>query len=195
MVVDQKPKYVGMNVDEIIQQWKEKAELASQEGTAIHALCERFPEKGCWGWLPITYRVLMMGKQIEKLFTKLLERFELIEAEKLVFSPKLNLAGQVDLLMHDPKTNDLIILDFKTNAKITDEDSAFGNMLAPIDHLKNCDVVKYGLQLSLYEMIVESESFFPGFSGCRKSIIHIGESFGKVVKVGDDKEEIECLIL
>lgn len=195
MVDTKNKKYVGMTVEQIQQQWKEKAEIASQEGTAIHALCERFPEKGCWGWVPMTYSVLMMSKQIEKLFPKLLERFKLIEAEKIVFSPEMGLAGQIDLLMFDERTNQGILLDFKTNAKITDETSAFGNMLEPLDHLKNADTVKYGLQLGLYEKMLENEGYYPEFTGYRKSLIHIGGASGKVVKVDDYKNEIEMVML
>ena len=195
MIDKQKPKYAGMTVDEIQYQWKEKAELSSIEGTELHALCERWPNKGCWGWLPKTYRLLKMGKQIDKLFPKLLERFKIIAAEKLVFSPSMGLAGQIDLLMADNAAQQGIIIDWKTNDKITDEDSAFGNMLKPLEHLKNCDVVKYGLQLGLYEKILIDEKYYPKFDGYRKALVHVRESFGKVVKVNNYDEEIECLML
>jgi ATP-dependent exoDNAse (exonuclease V) beta subunit len=194
MIDKKKPKYAGMTVDEIQYQWKEKAELASLEGTELHALCERWPDKGCWGWLPKTYRLLKMGKQVDKLFPKLLERFRLVAAEQIVFSPNMGVAGQVDLIMADDATNKGIIIDWKTNSKITDEEGAFGTMLAPIDHLKNCDVVKYGLQLGLYEKILVDEKYYPEFDGYRKALVHVKESFGKVVKVGNYAEEIECLI-
>lgn len=195
MIDKKKPKYIGMTVDEIQYQWQEKAALASMEGTKLHALLERWPEKGCWGWLPKTYRLLKMGKQVDKLFPKLLERFRLVAAEKIVFSPSMGLAGQIDLLMADDAVQQGIIIDWKTNNKITDEEGAFGNMLEPIEHLKNCDVVKYGLQLGLYEKILVDEKYYPEFKGYRKALVHVRESFGKVVKVDNYVEEIECLML
>ena len=71
MIDKKKPKYAGMTVDEIQYQWKEKAVLSSMEGTELHVLCERWPDKGRWGWLPKTYRLLKMGKQIIGLNTVL----------------------------------------------------------------------------------------------------------------------------
>ena len=193
MIDKKKPKYVGMTVDEIQYQWKEKAALSSMEGTELHVLCERWPEKGCWGWHPKTYRLLKMSKQIDKLFPKLFKRFRLVAAEKLVFSPSMGLAGQVDLIMADNKTQQGIIIDWKSNDKITDETSAFGNLLPPIEHLKDADTVKYGLQLGLYEKILIDENYYPEFKGYRKALVHVKESFGKVVKVDNYDEEIECL--
>ncbi len=194
-MVDNKNKnYIGMTVDEIQFQWKEKAELASSEGTSLHDYCENWPKTQGWGFHPKTHRVFEMTKQVNKMFPKLLERFRIVAAESIVFSPKMGVAGQVDLILADDKTKEGIILDWKTNSKITDESSAFGNMLVPIEHLKNADVVKYGLQLGLYEKILIDENFYPEFKGYRKSLIHIQESFGKVVKVKNYQDEIERIL-
>ena len=95
MVDKKKPAYAGMTADEIQYQWREKADLASMEGTALHSYLEQWPEKKGFGFVPPTYRVLMMGKQVDKMFPKLLERFKLIAAEQIVFSAELGLAGQV----------------------------------------------------------------------------------------------------
>ena len=195
MVDKKNPQYIGMCALEIIHQWEKKAELASFEGTELHSLLERWPEKGCWGWHPKTYRLLMMSKQVDKLFPKLLARFRIVEAEKIVFSARLGLAGQVDLLMSDPETNEIVLIDWKSNSKITDSESSFGNMLPPIEHLTDADTVKYSLQLALYEKILVDEGFYPEFSGYRKSIIHIKETLGKVVKVENYEKEIELLTL
>jgi len=194
MVDNKNKKYLGMTVDEIMYQWKEKAEMSSREGTLLHEYCEQWPEKQGYGFNPETYRVLLMTKQVDKMFPKLLERFRVVEAEKIIFSPTMGLAGQIDLVMYDPKASQGILLDFKTNAKITDDAGAFGNMLSPIEHLTDADTVKYGLQLGLYEKMLVDEGYYPEFSGYRKSLIHIREMAGKVVKIADYTEEIERLI-
>ena len=195
MVDDKKPKYAGMTADQIQYQWKEKAELSSFEGTLMHSYFEQWPDTKGYGFHPKTYRVLLLSKQVDKLFPKLLKRFRLIEAEKIIFSPSMGFAGQADLIMADDVSEEGIILDWKSNEKITDEESAFGNMLPPLDHLKNCDVVKFGLQLGLYEKMLVDEGFYPEFKGYRKSIIHVREMAGKVVKIKDYTEEIKCLML
>ena len=194
MVDRKKAAYIGMTVDEIIQQWEEKAKLSAYEGTLVHNYAERWPTKKGYGFNPRTYRVLLISKQIKKIFPKLLNRFRFVETEKIVFSPSLGIAGQIDLLMADDKTKEGIIIDWKTNNKISDESGAFGMMLAPLEHLKNCDVVKYGLQLGLYEKILNDEKYYPEFSGYRKTLIHVREMFGRVIKVKDYTKEIKCLM-
>jgi len=195
MVDDKKPKYAGMTTDQIQYQWKEKGEMASYEGTLLHNYLEQWSVKKGFGFNPKTYRVLLMTKQVDKMFPKLLERFRIVEAEKIIFSPSMGLAGQADLIMADDAAQQGIILDWKSNEKITDEASAFGNLLPPIEHLTDADTVKYGLQLALYEKMLVDEGFYPEFSGYRKSLIHIREMAGKVVKVENYPKEIEGLIL
>ena len=137
-----------------------------------------------------------MCEQVDRLFPKLLKRFRIIEAEKIVFSASLGLAGQIDLVMADDAAQQGIIIDWKTNGKVlTDSESAFGKMLSPIDHLANCDVVRYGLQLALYEKILTDEEYYPEFKGYRKALVHVREAYGKIVKVDNYKDEIECLLI
>lgn len=195
MIDKKKPKYADMTLEEIIESWKNKASHSAFEGTLLHSYAELWPETKGYGFHPKTPRVLSMCRQVDKLFPKLLKRFKLVAAEQIVFSPSMGLAGQIDLLMADDAAQQGIIIDWKTNNKITDEEGAFGNMLEPIEHLKNCDVVKYGLQLGLYEKILIDEKYYPEFKGYRKALVHVKESFGKIVKVNDYNEEIECLML
>ncbi len=195
MVDTKKPAYAGMNAIEIQEQWKSKAKVSSEEGTAVHDYLEN--------WIFIngddcyirSDRVDILCKQVDKMFPKLLERFSVVETEKIVFSSSLGWAGQVDMLMSDDQAHDLILIDWKTNAKITDETSAFGNLLGPLKHLKNADVVKYGLQLGIYEKILECEDYYPGFNGYRKALIHLREIGGKVVKVKDYRKEIKKMVM
>jgi hypothetical protein len=196
MIDKRKPAYVGMTLEEIIESWKNKASHAALEGTLLHSYAELWPETKGYGFHPKTPRVLSMCEQVDRLFPKLLKRFRIIEAEKIVFSASLGLAGQIDLVMADDAAQQGIIIDWKTNGKVlTDSESAFGKMLSPIDHLANCDVVRYGLQLALYEKILTDEGYYPEFKGYRKALVHVREAYGKIVKVDNYKDEIECLLI
>ena len=195
MIDKKKPKYADMNIEEIIQSWQNYSAITSNDGNITHEYLEQWLEKKGYGFHPRTIRALNMCKQIDKLYPKLLERFRFVEAEKLVFSARMGIAGQIDLLMVDDSTNQGIILDLKTKTKtLTDEDSAFGNLLPPVEHLKNCDVVKYGLQLALYEKILEEEDYYSEFLGYRKALLHIRPRIGRVVKVRGYNEEIEKIL-
>lgn len=195
MVDKQKPQYKNMTAIEILQQWRDKAVLSSSEGTAVHSFCEQWPETKGQGFQAKTHRIFLLTQQVNQFFPKLLKRFRVVEAEKLVFSPRLGTAGQIDLLMADDIAGEGIIIDWKTNGKITNEGGAFGTMLEPVEHLKHCDVVKYGLQLGLYEKILTDENYYPEFAGYRKVLIHVQPTFGRVIKVKNyAKEIIKCLM-
>lgn len=195
MIDKQKPAYLGMSAKAILNQWKAKTDQTSQEGTLLHAYCEAYPATKGYGFNPQLLRTFEMTKQVDKIFPKLLERFELVESEKMVFSARLGLSGMIDLLMRDPANGQMIIIDWKTNSKdLTDEVAAFGDMLEPIGHLANADTVQYGLQLELYRKILEEEKYYPDCNGYRKAIVHIKPAAAKVVKVKDYPAEVERIL-
>ena len=140
MVKNKNEKYLGMTAGEIQKLWSDKARTASFEGTKIHAFAENFAIQGGEGFKNESHKVLKKCRQVRFVFRDVLSKLELVETEKLVFSETLGIAGQIDLMARDPKTNEYFILDYKTNARITGEDQAFGEFLPPIDHLKKCDV-------------------------------------------------------
>lgn len=67
---------------------------------------------------------------------------------------KYNLAGTIDkLFLYDGK---LIIGDWKTNKEIkTDNDWCFNKLLSPFDNIKENELNKYSLQLSIYAILLE----------------------------------------
>ena len=195
MVETKNKKYIGMDSEQIRQQWTEKGQLAAEEGTLLHSYLEKWPVTGGYGFNPVTPRVLAMCKQVDRLYVKLLERFDFIESEKLIFSKKLGIAGQVDLLMFDKATNEIIVLDLKSNSKtLTDEETSFQKMLSPIEHLGSCNINSYGLQLELYCEILKEENYYPDAVGFRKALLHVMPSITKVVKVSDYPGEVKKLL-
>lgn len=195
MIDKKKSTYAGMSVEEIIEQWEEKAKAARDNGTLMHAYAEKWIEKKGYGFHPKTIRVIALMKQIDQIYPKLLKRFKFIEAEKIIFSARLCLAGTIDLLMLDEKANEIIILDWKQNSKaLTDKQSSFQKMLPPVEHLNLCDTVTYGLQLAFYEKILDEEKYYPEHKGFRKALIHVRPGIGKIVKIDNYSEETGTII-
>lgn len=57
--------------------------------------------------------------------------------------------------------------DYKSNKKLNTEswqekDGSRRMMLGPVSHLMDCEMVHYGLQLSLYQYMLEYHGFYPG---------------------------------
>jgi ATP-dependent exoDNAse (exonuclease V) beta subunit len=108
---------------------------------------------------------------VDKAVEILKSKYEFIEAEKIVFSTKINIAGTVDLLMVDHKSKTVFIFDWKSNEKIK-RDNFFQNATSPICDLEDCAFNKYQLQLSLYKHIIEKEEYFPGYK-YKMMLIHL----------------------
>ena len=168
------PKYAGRNPEEIRAEWKAKGERGSSEGDNTHEYAEGIMA----GWdtselpKPISERCMQLFKQVDKIAAWLKSKYQFIEAEKIVFSPHLGIAGMVDLIMLDPATQEILILDWKTNKEISTE-NFHQNALNLIEHLQDTAVSKYSLQLSLYQYIMIKENYFPEAKGYRRALIHI----------------------
>ncbi len=194
-----KGKYKGMTVDEIKQAWADEALRGSTEGTNTHMFAECL-SNGDLNALPEpqSERESKLFDQVAVAILMLEEKFIFIEAEKIVFSPELGLAGTIDLLMFDPAKNHLIILDWKQNKKI-DSSNSWESAMVPIKTWDACDLNKYKLQLNLYEFILRREDYFgfdniPKVSGVRKALIHLTEDTFRAIPIGYYQDTINQML-
>jgi len=188
-------KKLGITQQELLNQWEKKGADAMRVGTYIHLYCE------CkLSGQPFRPRPLQANKEIslmktaDKSMSDLLEQFEFIEAEKIVFSESMGLAGTIDLLMHDKKNNHIMILDWKTNEKI-EYSNHWRQALEPISHLDDCNGSHYVLQLSTYKHILQSEGYFPDASGYGLALIHLSPTEYKIIRGSDLNDEVQEMLL
>ncbi len=178
-----KSKYEGLSAAQIKAKWVADGEQAAEWGNHVHAFCEnlflgrKLPQ-------PIDDHEAALFDQATLAVLSLSERFVFLEAEKRIYSPKFQIAGMVDLVMLDPEVNHIIILDWKTNKKFK-MDNPFQQGQHPIEHLEDCHFTKYSLQLTLYEMILRHERYYPDAAGYRSGIIHLSEDNYRYIKPKD----------
>lgn len=145
----------GITQEEILAEWKEKRDRSTYLGTLIHNYIEDYYEKDrSREDLTEDDEANMRIKKWFKIYDKQLHKLESVASEIKVFSKKYNLAGTIDkLYLYDGK---LIIGDWKSNKQIrTDDDWAFNKLLAPFDNVKENELNKYSLQLSIYAVLLE----------------------------------------
>lgn len=164
----------GLQADDVRSQWKQKQIVASRLGTEIHNYAQSlFIQKPLvFNTVDLSGRRADLCQAVDQAYLSLTKRFVYIAAEKIIFSINLGLAGTTDLLLSDPKKNAVLILDWKTNSNITQE-NMWQNALTPICHLEDCDYNKYLLQLNIYRKILLHEKYFPEVDEIRMALAHL----------------------
>jgi hypothetical protein len=181
----------GLTVEAVLADWEERGRIGRERGTLIHDYAEsqfilpgavQVPE--CWANLK---------NAVDIAVARLSERYEFLRAEMIVFSTALGLAGQIDLLMRDSETGDILIWDWKTD-KAIEQDNPWRKAYPPIDHLADCNFNEYGIQLNIYERIMKEERHFPPGTKFRRGLIHLTDAGPKWHRIPDMQGEVERML-
>lgn len=161
---------------DILDEWAETNRVSCERGTKIHAKLENsfYNAKG-----DISLKKFGIGGkfQCKKNYSELDLEYG-VYPEYLIYydNPKIDLhiAGQIDLLIKDG--NDIIIGDWKTNAKL-DMKGFYNNatkstkkMKYPLTDIEDCNLWHYYLQLSTYAWMIQKIN--PDFNIKRLFIYH-----------------------
>ncbi len=168
-------------------QWRYKALKATTTGTLVHAYGESLgwlrnghpelitPDNQCKyiadkNWLIPTRK---KEEAILKFYDELHDSLHFVLAETQVYSNKgdasmvkRQFCGTFDLLMwydckEDPSKSGLVIMDYKTNASLTNDFARSMNkmMLPPFEGMYDESLAHYQIQLSLYAMCLRGIGF------------------------------------
>jgi len=135
-------------VEEVQAKWKAKSKEALTLGNRIHSLFENHIKGDTQTdmWIkPFEYALEKIGCSMELEGIRFYPEF-------LVYDEDNKVAGTVDLLIHLPN-NEYIIVDYKTNAvfKHPDDEADYVKpMKSPFMELKDCNYNHYTLQLNAY---------------------------------------------
>jgi len=189
------PKYTGRTWQDIIDEWEKEADRGRSEGTNAH----EYAEGKISGWPvdmipgPISERCEMLFDQVDIAVSRLLRHFVFVAAEMIVFDPETGLSGMIDLVMYDRISNDIMVLDWKQNKKISRENN-FQSGLGALSHLQDTDISHYSLQLSLYEKLLVKGNYFPNVSGYRRGLIHLMPDGLEFIPIENYDYEVEEMI-
>ena len=145
---DPENEYYGMTPEEIKKSWIENGESASAAGTELHANIEYF-----YNGLPVENESLEY-KQFLKFYEEHKD-LEMLRTEWCVMSEMLKLTGSIDAVFIDRKDNNLILGDWKRINKELTPESYGKHCKFPFEHLPDCKLYHYSLQLNLYRVILE----------------------------------------
>ena len=188
---------LGKTKEEILNEWKGKADTATNLGTLVHEWIEKFwdgenPE------YPENEEVLSRVMKFKSIYESKLKNFYPIGSEIKIFSRIWGLAGTIDGLFafYDEKQDEiyLVIGDWKTNGSFTTDSHPKGRykkLLRPFSDLYENNLSEYSIQLSLYRAILEQSSIKTHSS----FLCHIGpEGDAKIYRSLDLKERLQVYL-
>ena len=160
---------LDITAEELRAEWAEKARIASERGSKLHAYCESIYDKWDFGEIPQEPQARHAEKALE-----LLEKagWSLVQTELLVYSKVLRLAGQVDLLLkktlRNKKTGSDVtifgLFDYKFLKEPIQKKSFYNfktkkykMMSGPFKHMMDCNFYHYSIQMALYIMLMGAQ--------------------------------------
>ena len=123
------------------------------------------------------------------------QKLDIIGVENLVFDDRLQIAGTIDLLGKSRKNGNYLVLDWKSNASI-EQDNKYNKFgLDPIRHIPDTAFYHYSLQLSMYQFLLKFGGYVPNDANFQRAIIHVTDKFAKIIELPDLTSEIKDIII
>lgn len=144
--------YYDKTVDEIKQEWREKAENASRLGTLLHKTIEKYYKKESINDSLIKTEM----DQFQKFNKEHIEinKLKPFRSEWIVFDEKYHIAGSIDMIYIDEESKELHLYDWKRINKLK-KNNKYQKGLFPLHMFEDCNYFHYSLQLNLYKYILE----------------------------------------
>lgn len=163
-LVSSYPNYLGMDPQDLVRNWEQTA----IKGTEVHKELENYILHNV---KPTSLKALSGYEWYKKNIEILaLEVFP----EVILFSKELRLAGTADLILFNNYDNTCEIYDWKTSKKV--ESNSYNNKMGvatATQHLMDCNLNHYSLQLSLYRYILEK---YYNVEVKKQTIIHLTDN-------------------
>lgn len=193
---DMMSKYVaekqGGTQQDVLDEWKRNADIACTLGTMFHLRSELLAQGKEFEFNFSEAESLGVREEVETKLKELVpmqdQFFDTIKDRliplKTEFTVGLDnyIAGNIDLLAYNVKTNKIDIVDYKTNKKIEKTNKFGKKMLDEFSDLPDCELAHYSVQLNIYKEILE-----------RKIGIKIGQCYIVWFNAKNEKFELmEC---
>lgn len=159
----------GLVVEDVIADWDMKRDVSTLKGTAVHNMAENWWNNKAFPYdpSPVVKRfgvdlIREAYDKCENIFKKFWEdaseNLIPVKMELVVGDEDYGVAGMVDCLFYNKKSEMLEIWDYKTNKEIKSSNNFGEKFKDPISHLDVCEMNTYSLQLGLYKHIIEKNT-------------------------------------
>jgi len=194
----------GLKVEDVIADWDLKRDVSTVKGTAVHNMAENWWNNKAFPYDPYValkqFGIDIIKEKYDKcelLFKKFWEdaseNLVPVKMELVVGDDEYMIAGMVDCLFWNRKSQMLEIWDYKTNKEIKNSNNFGNKMLHPISHLDECEMNTYSLQLGLYKHIIMKNTNLK-IGNCYLIWINEANDNYKVMKCHDYEAELKLMI-
>jgi ATP-dependent exoDNAse (exonuclease V) beta subunit len=169
-----KAKKTGQPVEDILREWEFARNWGMTKGTAVHTFIDLHlnGEPNFEDVEKVENFLTSLDDEQYEEFTKKLDviknqvmtfldkhsHYEYVANEFWICDPEHGIRGIVDSLVYDDKKDEFIIIDWKTNKRMSTKPFFFEKFLGSLDYLYKTDVSKYGIITNLYRDIIERRS-------------------------------------
>lgn len=138
----------GVPKEMVLEMWKQEAKTATDKGTKIHKLMEKYIING-----DKDEEFQYLYDSYDNVVETSIDRHKAVNSEMLLHNDEFKIAGTSDLIYDHGDY--FTISDFKTNKKFKYSSEFNDYFKAPISHLQYCEHNVYALQMSLYAKLYE----------------------------------------
>ena len=162
----------GKSQEEILEEWRIENLHSTIKGSMVHEFAQSLwlGEKYEFDYsnIPDEIDINRLKNDIDKLIPQAInfyydykDKYELIGCEIYLGDEEFDECGATDQIMLNKLTNDIVIIDYKTNKSIKKESYRHQKMLIPLNKYDDCNYIHYSLQLSDYKFKFEKNIKLP----------------------------------
>jgi ATP-dependent exoDNAse (exonuclease V) beta subunit len=178
-IANKKDEEQGLDKNTTSDNWKTKANNACDFGTIVHKFGEDYI---------LNKTLVPQNKRQEqlKIFIDSLPKHLIpVITELQMYHKEFLYGGTCDLLLYNLKTDNFVLVDYKTNESLT-KNFKGKKLLAPFNNLLENNLNKYQIQLAYYKLLFEQT----GFTVENSYIVWLQDDTYERIKVEDYSKEI-----
>lgn len=189
------------SVEEILAEWKYKADFACSKGTTCHEFAQFLWSGQDWNIIDfdssIEYQmaVTKIQKQATQFKLDYKQHLEHLIDELPIGSEEFDIASCVDHLFYNKLTGGLVLVDYKTNSLMSgyNKKAYKKAMKVPLSHLNDDALHHYYIQLSIYKYLIEK---YTGLKVDEMFIVYMSENIEnyEIIDIPYLKEEVEEIL-
>lgn len=192
-------------VEEILAEWKYKADFACCKGTTCHEYAQSLWSGEEWkfkdfdGSRNYEIAVDLIQNQANNFQNDYEDHLEHLQDELVVGSAEYDIASAVDHLFYNKLTGGLVLVDYKTNSTLKGyNDSEYNRrytkkMKVPLHNIEDDALHHYYIQLSIYKFLIEE---YTGLKVDEMFIVYMSENIEnyEIIEIPYLKEEVQKIL-